>query len=100
MYRERLVLYGCGDYLNDYEGIGGHETYRGDLVLAYFPTLDAASGRLQRLSLTPMQIRHMRTTRAQAEETRWLERMLDREGARFGTRVVRQADDRLAVSWH
>ncbi len=36
VYRNRLVLYGCGDFLNDYEGIGGHESYRGDLALMYF----------------------------------------------------------------
>jgi hypothetical protein len=23
VYRDRLILYGCGDLLNDYEGIGG-----------------------------------------------------------------------------
>jgi poly-gamma-glutamate synthesis protein (capsule biosynthesis protein) len=29
----KLVLYGCGDCINDYEGITGHERYRGDLRL-------------------------------------------------------------------
>jgi len=32
----RLILYGCGDFLNDYEGIRGYEEYRGDLALMYF----------------------------------------------------------------
>ncbi|WP_262982399.1 CapA family protein [Sulfuriferula multivorans] len=41
MYREKPVLYGCGDFLNDYEGISGHEQYRGELALMYFPTLEA-----------------------------------------------------------
>ena len=31
----KLVLYGCGDCINDYEGITGHERYRGDLRLLY-----------------------------------------------------------------
>ncbi|MDR8394405.1 CapA family protein [Aliifodinibius sp. S!AR15-10] len=39
VYRDRLVLYGCGDLINDYEGIAGHEEYRGELSLLYFPTL-------------------------------------------------------------
>jgi poly-gamma-glutamate synthesis protein (capsule biosynthesis protein) len=99
VYRGHLVLYGCGDYLNDYEGIGGHEAYRGDLALAYFPAVDVTSGRLLRATLVPMQIRHMRTTRAPTEDVRWLEKMLNREGARFGTRVTPQADDRLSLAW-
>jgi poly-gamma-glutamate capsule biosynthesis protein CapA/YwtB (metallophosphatase superfamily) len=32
VYRNRLILYGCGDFINDYEGISGHERDRGDLV--------------------------------------------------------------------
>ena len=31
VYRERLILYGCGDFLTDYEGISGYEQFRGDL---------------------------------------------------------------------
>src|SRR5262249_46311794 len=31
VYRDRLVLYGCGDVIDDYEGIGGYERYRDDL---------------------------------------------------------------------
>jgi poly-gamma-glutamate capsule biosynthesis protein CapA/YwtB (metallophosphatase superfamily) len=27
-YRDRLILYGCGDFLNDYEGIKGYEEFR------------------------------------------------------------------------
>ena len=37
MHGDRLVLYGCGDFLNDYEGIGGNEGFRGELGLMYFP---------------------------------------------------------------
>jgi poly-gamma-glutamate capsule biosynthesis protein CapA/YwtB (metallophosphatase superfamily) len=41
IYRDRLILYGCGDFLNDYERIRGCERYRNDLVLMYFADLDA-----------------------------------------------------------
>src|SRR5690606_24185118 len=39
VYRGKPILYGCGDFLNDYEGISGHERYRGDLSLMYFVTV-------------------------------------------------------------
>lgn len=32
VYGGRVILYGCGDFVNDYEGISGHERYRDDLV--------------------------------------------------------------------
>jgi poly-gamma-glutamate synthesis protein (capsule biosynthesis protein) len=78
VYRERLILYGCGDYLNDYEGIEGHERYRGDLTLMYFPTLDPA-GRLLTLRLVPLRIRKLRLERATRADAAWLKAALERE---------------------
>ena len=51
VYRNRPILYGCGDFLNDYEGIGGHRRFRGELALMYFPILDPATGDLLSLDL-------------------------------------------------
>jgi hypothetical protein len=36
VYRGKLILYGCGDCIDDYEGITGHQAYRDDLLLLYF----------------------------------------------------------------
>ena len=99
VYRNRLVLYGCGDFINDYEGIGGHQAYRGDLSLMYFPTLNAGEGALAELVMVPMRLHRFRLQRASAPETDWLARVLNREGRRFGTAV--EADDlgRLRLLW-
>ena len=80
VYRERPILYGCGDFLNDYEGIEGHEAFRGELGLMYFPTLDASTGRLRALELVPTRIRHFRVNHAGGEDRAWL---LDRTAARM-----------------
>jgi poly-gamma-glutamate synthesis protein (capsule biosynthesis protein) len=98
VHRERLILYGCGDFLNDYEGIGGHEQFRPALTLMYFPRLDA-NGRLRALELVPMKIRHFRVNRASAEESAWLASMLNREGAAFGTRVEPGRNGSLELRW-
>jgi poly-gamma-glutamate synthesis protein (capsule biosynthesis protein) len=99
IYRERLILNGCGDFLNDYEGIGGHESFRPELCLMVFPTLDAASGRLQRLALVPMRVRRFRLQHAAEEEARWLQRTLDRESRAFGTRVDYASTRELLLRW-
>ncbi len=95
VWRGRLILYGCGDFLNDYEGIGGYEAFRGDLTLMYFPTLEVSSGRLLGLDMRPMQIKHLRLNRARGEDARWLGEVLARESARLDTRIEPTAEGRL-----
>jgi poly-gamma-glutamate synthesis protein (capsule biosynthesis protein) len=88
IYRDRLVLYGCGDFINDYEGIAGYESYRNDLTLMYFPSFGPRTGQLQRLEMTPMQIRRMRLHRALQDDTRWLWNTVNEISRAFGTEVT------------
>jgi poly-gamma-glutamate capsule biosynthesis protein CapA/YwtB (metallophosphatase superfamily) len=71
IYRDRLILYGCGDLLTDYEGIHGYEAFRPQLALMYFPTL-TNSGDLADLRLTTVNIRHFQATLAGESDARWL----------------------------
>ncbi|GAB6068448.1 CapA family protein [Methylothermus subterraneus] len=99
VYRGKLILYGCGDFLNDYEGIGGYEEYRSDLGLMYFPTLEVKSGRLLSLRMVPTQVRKFQIHRAPEEGVRWLVETLNREGERLGTAVKLEPDGSLALVW-
>ncbi|WP_148203028.1 CapA family protein [Thiobacillus denitrificans] len=99
VHRERPILYGCGDFLNDYEGITNHAAYRSDLCLMYFLEIDGASGRLRGLEMTPMQIRRFRLGFAAADDAAWLRGRLDREGRMLGTRVEPGPDGRLELRW-
>jgi poly-gamma-glutamate synthesis protein (capsule biosynthesis protein) len=99
VYKGKLILYGCGDLLSDYEGIGTEEEFRSDLGLLYFARIDPLSGQLVGLELVPMQTRKFRLGRATKEDVLWLRATLNREGQRFGTRVEIQEDDALMLSW-
>ncbi len=99
VHRNRLILYGCGDFINDYEGISGYESYRGDLSLMYFADIDAASGDLLHLRLVPLQMRRMRLELASSADAEWLAHTLDRESAPFSAHVTRRADGALSASW-
>ena len=99
IYRDRLILYGCGDFLNDYEGIRGYEEFRADLSLMYFATVNSANGKLISLQMTPTRIRRFKINRATGAEANWLIDTLNREGASFGTRVKMDRDNRLALHW-
>ncbi len=66
------ILYGCGDLINDYEGIRGHEEYRADLVLGYFLDIDDLSRRLKSLEMVPFRVRRLRLNRAAPDDIAWL----------------------------
>lgn len=86
-HRGRPILYGCGDLINDYEGITGLEAYRDDLRLLYLLSFDETTGALAALRLVPMRARRLRLERASEPDTRWLRDVLASTSARFGTRV-------------
>jgi poly-gamma-glutamate synthesis protein (capsule biosynthesis protein) len=97
VYRDRLILYGCGDFITDYEGIAGYEKFRDDLVLAYFPRVDAA-GRLEELIMAPYQLRRFQLIRASEADAAWLCETLDGHCRPFGTRVDLEPDGTLSVT--
>lgn len=92
------VLYGCGDLINDYEGISGHAEYRPDLGVLYLVSFEMPSATMRGLRLIPMRRRRFRLNYASAEECRWLETTLSREGATFGTRTNLRPDGTLLVT--
>jgi len=98
VHRGRLILYGCGDRLNDYEGIEGHATFRGELGLLYFARLHD-DGRLQALEMVPTRLQHLRIERAEGVDRRWLYDTLGRECAQLGCHVHVQEDGAFALGW-
>ena len=96
VHRDRLVLYGCGDLINDYEGIGGHEWFRGDLRLMYVASLDPVGG-LRQLRMVPLRSRRMRLQLATHQDATWLHRVLRKASRRFGSRIDLDADGHLLL---
>ena len=97
VYEDRPIMYGCGDFLNDYEGISGYERYRDDLVLTYLVTMQPRSGKLVRFEMIPFQIKRFRLNNVSREDAHWLRDTLDRECARFGGHVELCETDRLTL---
>jgi poly-gamma-glutamate capsule biosynthesis protein CapA/YwtB (metallophosphatase superfamily) len=100
VYHDRLILYGCGDFLNDYEGIGGVEYYRADLSLMYFVSVDPSTEKLVQLQMIPTQIKHFRVNRASRDDALWLAHTLNREGKKLGTGVKLDEDNLLTLLLH
>lgn len=102
VYRGRLVVYGCGDLVNDYEGIGGYEVYRDDVRALHLARLHPATGEVEGLRLVPLLARRLRLERARADDARWLAYTLTQAGRALGTafEVVAEPDGAvLALRW-
>ncbi|MFF8973438.1 CapA family protein [Streptomyces sp. NPDC014995] len=96
VYRDRLVLHGCGDFIDDYEGISGYEEYRDDLRIAYLVTVEGDTGRLSGLRMLPLRARRMRLEPAPDGDRAWLRNVLDRISD--GAHVALDADGTLALA--
>ena len=99
VYRNRLILYGCGDFLNDYEGIAGYERYRDDLALMYFADFDRVSRALRGVEIVPLQIRNFHLVRPSEQDVGWMQRVLAREYGKFGAGLLMKEDGHFALSW-
>lgn len=87
IYKGKLILYGSGDLITDYEGIGGHESYRGDLGLLYFAAINPSTGMLTQLRMLPSQMKNFRLTAPSRNDVSWILDTLNREGKKLGTQV-------------
>ena len=99
VYGGRPILYGCGDLINDYEGIGGQEQYRDELALLYLLQLQTGSGELTSMNLLPLRRQGFRLHQAKSADAEWLQRTLSREGKDLGTALVPGADGMLQLCW-
>ena len=98
-YRGKLILYGCGDCVDDYEGISGSpKAYRDALRLLYFASVRPDTGeQLAALRMVPMQARKMRLHRARPADSTWLATILGQISRPFGARITREPGGALVL---
>lgn len=76
VHRGKLILYGCGDLLNDYEGIALHAQVRSDLAGLFIVTVDAGRGTLRALEVVPLCRRRLRLAHADPDARAAIERLV------------------------
>lgn len=101
LYNNKPILYGCGDLINDYEGIdmgAGRDAYHPGLGLLYCARFDAASGDFLGLVMHPTAMHRLRVRRGTEEDARTLAAILNREGAPLDTQVTVTADGTILLA--
>lgn len=100
VYRGKLILYGCGDLINDYEGIDPRPgDLRADVACLYLVRLDRARGLLRRLEVVPMQRFRMRLVHADRQARDWVHTLFNEGGRDLGTELVAQRDGLWMLQW-
>jgi len=99
VYHNKLIIYGAGDFINDYEGISGQEQYRGELSLMYFPEVNQENGELISMKIFPMETKNFRLHKASKSDAIWLKTVLNREGRQFGTQFKWNDDLSMDLEW-
>jgi poly-gamma-glutamate synthesis protein (capsule biosynthesis protein) len=99
VYRGHLILYGCGDLINDYEGIAGQEAFDPTAVCLYFAQISRASGELQGLEIVPMRLRRLQLVHADAAARQALQSLWADAGKQSNTGVRAQADGGWRLQW-
>lgn len=109
VYKEKLIIYGAGDLINDYEGIPKNKkfrmdlrklrqpwkifkilrkkNFRADLVLMYFVTVDPFTGKLKKLLAVPMQIKKFRLNYPSSSDIDWLKNRMNKIYKKFNLRL-------------
>jgi poly-gamma-glutamate synthesis protein (capsule biosynthesis protein) len=86
VHNGKLILYGCGDLINDYEGIETGERARTDLVCLYGLTL-RDDGSLEDLEVMPFQLHRFRLCRPKSEDRDWLRDFINARSQPFRTHL-------------
>jgi len=90
IYKDKLIIYGAGDFINDYEGIRGYENFRGDLCVMYLPEIDSVTKKTVSLTIVPMQIKRFRLNYPRKEDVEWCYRVLQRDSVAEGGLIQRE----------
>ncbi|MFZ5541947.1 MAG: CapA family protein [Pseudomonadota bacterium] len=95
----KLILYGCGDLINDYEGIGPRGRLRSDVGCLYAASLSADDGRLRGLEIVPLQLRRFRLGSPSQQALQWLQRLLEPGCRALGTGLEIDVGGRWHLAW-
>lgn len=85
LYKNTPILYGCGDLINDYEGITNLHEFKNNLSLMYFLDFDRRLMKIKQLDLVPLKIEQFKLNYASDKECQLLLNILHQQSSVFNT---------------
>lgn len=84
IYQNKLVLYGCGDFINDYETIESDKSFFSDVNFAYYPMYNLDTRKLEKMDMVAYTIKNMELTLVGLDYLEEVVRKLNQICAQFG----------------
>jgi poly-gamma-glutamate synthesis protein (capsule biosynthesis protein) len=100
VYQGKLILYGCGDLINDYEGIGRHGPDDPGISPLYFAQLSRRTGQLLRLDIQPWRLKKFRLARADTHQRQAFLAQFNAQCAPYKTRLQVRPDGTWTLAWN
>lgn len=85
LYKNIPILYGCGDLINDYEGITNSNEFKNNLSLMYFLDFDGPCQQIKQMDLVPVERKKFKLHYASNEHTQYLFELIKKQSAPFNT---------------
>jgi len=99
IYKEKPVLYGCGDFINDYEGIETQQFFRSDISMMFFITINTNSKELMDVTLVPLIKYQFSLKNPSEEEVKKMESILNQMEIKFKNRVRKDQKAAFSLQW-
>ncbi len=99
IYKEKPVLYGCGDFINDYEGIETKQFFRDDISMMYLITLNTNSKDLIDVTLVPLIKYQFSLKNPSEEDIKQVESILNQMEIKFRKKVKNDKNTAFSLKW-
>ena len=85
LYKDTPILYGCGDLINDYEGITNYKEFNSNLSLMYFLEFDIPDLKFKQFELIPFERKKFKLNYANEVDCHWLWNALQKHSTPLNT---------------
>lgn len=96
LHHGRPIFFGCGDLINDYEGIRDYNRFGPRLVALYALTVDGTT--VRDINILPFRLRRFRLEVASTEDTRFLTDIINRHSQSLGTEWMSAGNGALRLT--
>eukprot|EP01084_Bolivina_argentea_P282692 483955_1 len=93
IYKNKAIFYGCGNFINDYEGRPSHSEFHKYLGFMYFVDLNVNNGNVNNVFLKGTHIKQFSITYAKDEYLMWLYYTINKLCQRFNISLYENMDD-------
>lgn len=99
VYKGHPIFYGCGDFINDYEGIRSFPEFHSDLTLMYFVEFVPRPFLLKSMTMYPLKMKNFRLVNTSRYEAKWIYDVLKNSGLPESDELLLEENARIKFKY-